>query len=300
MESARQTILIVDDSRLNVQILRDMLADQYEIFCATSGEQALSIATSENVDLILLDVIMPEMDGYEVCTSLKKNPQTRNIPVIFISALSDTEDITKGLDIGAIDYIIRPFNQSIVKARVRNHLELKKYRDLLEKLSLLDGLTGIANRRYFDEAFDKEWRRALRNRDSLSVLMLDIDYFKKYNDYYGHLRGDDCLRQVGQALKNSTIRGGDFVARYGGEEFVAILSSTPAENAFIVAEKMRKDIESLQISHPMSTVSEYVTVSIGAAAIIPEQGMTPAGLLEKADKALYRAKSEGRNRTALG
>jgi len=293
MESTTQSILIVDDTRLNIKIMTDILADDYKIFCATSGKEALYIAMSQRIDLILLDIIMPEMDGYEVCEKLKSDQHTQNIPVIFISAMTNVEDETKGLEMGAIDYIFKPVSPPILKARVKNHLELKKCRDTLEKQSLMDGLTGIANRRYFDENFDKEWERALLSGDSLSLVFIDIDFFKKYNDYYGHLAGDDCLRQVGKTLRNSV---GDLVARYGGEEFVIVLPATSIAEAACVGEKVRSNIESIGIVHPSSEVSQYVTVSVGIATMIPEKNMIPVSLLEQADAALYQAKRKGRNR----
>jgi len=298
MESVMQNILVVDDARLNIQIMSDILANDYNLFCASSGSEAIEIAMSESLDLILLDVIMPGMDGYEVCRRLKSNPHTKNVPVIFISAMTEVKDETKGLEMGAIDYIFKPVNPAIVKVRVKNHLELKKYRDILEQQSLLDGLTGIANRRHFDEIFDKEWRRALRGNDTLSLVFLDIDFFKKYNDYYGHLAGDDCLRQVGNALKKSLQRAGDLVARYGGEEFVIILPSTSQMEALKVAEKVRRHIEGLKIAHLRSDVSEYVTVSVGVATINPGIHINPVLLIEQADIALYQAKTRGRNRAS--
>lgn len=296
MEHTKQKVLLVDDSALDLQILRDILESDYEILCATSGEQALSIVMSDRVDLILLDVLLPGIDGYQVCALLKENVLTKNIPVIFVTALRNAEEETKGLELGAIDYIFKPFNSAITKVRVKNHLELKEYRDFLEKLSLMDGLTGIANRRYLDEVLDKEWRRGLREGDLLSVIMMDIDFFKKYNDHYGHLAGDDCLRRVSRTLKKTVQRGGDFAARYGGEEFVVLLPSTSLENAVHMAEKVRKNIESLKIKHQMSDVHEYVTVSLGVATVRPERYMNPTSLIERADLALYQAKHDGRNR----
>lgn len=296
MENVKQTILIVDDSRLNILIMKDILQDDYQLFCATSGKQAMDIVRTQEVDLIILDVIMPEMDGYEVCKKIKEDPQTKNIPVIFLSAMEDDKDETKGLEIGAIDYIVKPVKPSIIKARVKNHLELKKYRDILEKLLLVDSLTGLANRRYLDEFFDKEWRRALRSGDVLSVIILDIDFFKQYNDCYGHLAGDDCLRRVGNILKSSVKRAGDLIARYGGEEFAVVLPSTPREGAFIIAEKLRWNVESLKIAHRMSEISDYVTISVGVATERPDRAMVPASLIKKADNALYQAKNKGRNR----
>jgi len=296
MESIMQNILIVDDTRLNIKIMTDILADDYKIFCATSGKEALEIAMSQSIDLILLDIIMPEMDGYEVCKRLKSDQQTQNIPLIFITAMTNIEDETKGLEMGAIDYIFKPVSAPILRARVKNHLELKMCRDTLEKHCLMDGLTGIANRRYFDDTFDKEWRRALRSGETLSVVFIDIDFFKKYNDCYGHLAGDDCLRQVGNSLKKSLKRAGDLVARFGGEEFVIVLPATPLADAARVGEKVRSNIESLKVVHQTSEVSKYITVSVGIATTIPEINMVPASLLDQADKALYEAKKQGRNR----
>lgn len=294
-----QNVLIVDDARLNIQIMMDILAGDYNLFTASSGQEALDIAMSQSIDLILLDVIMPGMDGYEVCRRLKNDNRCRNIPVVFISAMTEVKDETKGLEMGAIDYIFKPVNPAIVKVRVKNHLELKRYRDILEKQSLLDGLTGIANRRHFDDIFDKEWRRALRSGESLAVVFLDIDFFKRYNDYYGHLAGDDCLRQVGNSLKNSLKRPGDLVARYGGEEFIIVLPETMLTAASLVGEKVRSNIEALKIEHKMSEVSDYVTVSVGVAAVIPEMNIEPASLFATADSALYHAKRQGRNRVII-
>lgn len=294
-----QTILIIDDAQLNIKIMSDILIKDYRILCATSGKDALQIASSESIDLILLDIIMPEMDGYEVCKRLKNNPLTQNIPIIFVSAMTNVESETKGLEMGAIDYIFKPISSPTLKGRVKNHLELKKYRDLLEKHSFMDGLTGIANRRCFDATFSKEWKRALRSGENISIALIDIDFFKKYNDHYGHLTGDDCLKQVGNALNNSLNRAGDLVARYGGEEFVIILPATYQRDAIQAGEKVRNNIEKLKIPHEMSEVSHYVTVSIGVATIIPEKDITPANLIEQADKALYQAKCTGRNRVAI-
>jgi diguanylate cyclase (GGDEF)-like protein len=295
MENEKQTILIVDDSRLNLLIMKDILQEDYNVLCATSGKHALAIAMLESIDLFILDVIMPGIDGYEVCSKLKEN-----IPVIFVSAMEEEEEETKGLQIGAIDYITKPISPSIIKARVKNHLELKKYRDILEKMTLIDGLTGVANRRYFDEFLDKEWRRALRNGEDISVILIDVDYFKRYNDYYGHLAGDDCLRQIGAVLKGSVKRAGDLVARYGGEEFAVILPATHRRGALVIAEKLRKDVEALKIAHFMSEVGEHVTISSGIATLTPSQEHNPSMLIKCADDALYQAKATGRNRVCDG
>ncbi|MBP2635390.1 MAG: response regulator with diguanylate cyclase domain [Firmicutes bacterium] len=296
LEFAKQRILLVDDSKLNNQIMQDILSNDYDMFVSTSGEEALAIAASESIDLILLDVEMPEMDGYEVCRRLKKNPYTKNIPVIFVSAANDVQHETEGLEMGAIDYIIKPSNPAIIKARVKNHLELKTYRDILERISLIDGLIGIANRRHFDQTLEKEWIRALRKGDIISLALVDIDYFKKYNDYYGHLAGDKCLQKVGSILKESLYRTNDLVARYGGEEFVALLPATTQVEAFMIMERTRSNVEELYVPHEMSEVSDYITVSIGVASIWPGADTVSSDLIRQADAALYQAKKLGRNR----
>lgn len=294
-EEIKAKILIVDDCRLNLQVLHDILSSDHEVLTAVSGKEALAVVASSDIDLILLNVIMPEMDGYEVCKQLKGNPETKNIPVIFVTAMDHIEDEEKGLEIGAIDYIHKPFNDSIIRMRVNNHLKLKKYRDILEKASSVDDLTGLANRRYLDEVFNIEWRRALRDNSSLSLIMIDIDSFKEYNDYYGHLAGDDCLRNVAVAIKSSLQRSGDFVSRYGGEEFLVILPSTPRKGAITVAENIRKKVESLEIEHMPSKICGHITVSCGVATAIPDENISPNTLLKLADSALYKAKGDGRN-----
>jgi PleD family two-component response regulator len=218
----KQSVLIVDDMVSNIEILSGVLGSEYDVLFATSGKDALDIAHDQTPDLILLDVVMPDMDGYEVCAKLKADEKTRDIPVIFVTAMDQEEDESKGLNAGVIDYITKPVRSSIVKARVRNHLELKRYRDLLKELSTVDGLTGIPNRRRFDEVLESEWRRARRNQTPLSLLLMDIDFFKAYNDHYGHVAGDDCLRQLAKGLAEIVRRPADLVARYGGEEFVLL------------------------------------------------------------------------------
>jgi diguanylate cyclase (GGDEF)-like protein len=239
---------------------------------------------------------MPDMDGYEVCRRLKAHPRTRNVPVIFITALNEESDETHGLEVGAIDYISKPISAPIVKARVRNHLELKRYRDILENLSTLDGLTGIANRRRLDECLTQEWLRGRRNQSPLSVCLLDIDFFKRFNDRYGHAAGDDCLRRVALALASVTRRAADLVARYGGEEFVCVLPDTDAAGAALLADRCRAAVAALAIPHVESNAAKHVTVSGGVATETPTDESSPAHLLEAADRLLYQAKHAGRNR----
>ncbi len=292
----KQTVLIVDDSPVNVQMLGQLLKDEWNVKVATNGKTALNIATSEDPpDLILLDVMMPEIDGYKICQILKASDDTKDIPIIFVTAMSQQEDEAKGLELGAIDYITKPYNVSIVKARVRNHLELKHYRDLLKDASLIDGLTGIPNRRRFDEVLKSEWKRAFRDKKPISVLMADIDYFKRYNDHYGHLEGDECLKRVAECLQNTLKRPADLAARFGGEEFVGILPATTAEGALKIAETYRESVEALQVEHQESPISDYVTISVGVATIMPSEEQGEEKLVRRADDALYEAKEAGRN-----
>ena len=288
-------VLIVDDIKANINILAKTLENSYDIEFVQDGEETLKIVKEKVFDLILLDILMPGMDGYEVCKKLKSDPETKDIPVIFITAMKAEENESKGLELGAVDYITKPFCKPIVKMRVKNHLMLKLQRDLLKNLSNLDGLTGIPNRRNFDERIDLEWRRAHRSDSVLSVIMIDIDFFKKYNDNYGHSAGDDCLKKIAVALETSLLRSSDFIARYGGEEFVAILPETDSYGAKEVAERMRDNVLSLQIKHAFSSVMDFVTISQGAASTIPCANAIPLTLIDAADKALYEAKKNGRN-----
>ncbi len=294
----QKKILIVDDAPINIQVLNEVLKGEHRIFFATSGRDALTIANSTHPDLILLDIMMPEMDGYEVCRILKADPSLKDIPVIFITAMSQEKDERAGFEVGAVDYITKPFNPNIVRLRVRNQLEMKRQRDMLEQLSLLDGLTDLPNRRAFDGYFDREWRRGLRNGSELSLIMLDIDCFKAYNDSYGHVAGDDCLKRISRALAGSLERAGDFVARYGGEEFICILPNTDAAGALAIADKLRLAVEALHIPHQSSPVSPYVTISLGVATVYPNMVSVPETVIDRADAFLYQAKRDGRNRVA--
>jgi len=222
----RPCLLVVDDQPINIQALYRIFAPDHRVLMATSGAKALALCREDPPDLVLLDVEMPELDGYEVCARLKADEATRNIPVIFVTSHTDADEETKGLELGATDFIAKPVNPAVVRARVKTHLTLKAQSDLLRQMVFLDGLTGVANRRCFDERLDVEWRRAARSASPLALLMLDVDHFKRFNDCYGHQMGDECLRQVAAAIKGSLVRPGDVVARYGGEEFACILPAT--------------------------------------------------------------------------
>ena len=293
----KQSILIVDDVPSNIKILGDALKEHYHVRAALNAKDALAIASSQDPpDLILLDVVIPEMDGYEICRELKNNDSTRHIPVIFTTSMDQEEDETKGLEAGAVDYITKPFRLPIVKARVKTHIELKVQRDLLRELSMIDTLTRIPNRRRMDELFQLEWKRGQRSRAPISLIMIDIDHFKLYNDTYGHPAGDECLRLVARELSDSMRRSGDFVARYGGEEFVVLLPGNDIAGASNVAETMRQGVKRLELEHKNSPVAKVVTISLGVASVLPDAFSDPESLLKAADDALYVAKKNGRDR----
>lgn len=426
-------ILIVDDELPNLKVLVNILEEQnYKVRKAPNGQSAIKAAQKQSIDLILLDIRMPDMNGYEVCQKLKADDQTKNIPIIFISALNDTFDKVKAFEIGGIDYITKPFQKEEVLARIKSQLIIQsqkrklqqeiKYRKKIEALnsSILnnsldgiaalesvrnqktgdiedfrflvinpifteifnqktnnlnqniffkkiideinpnlffdfvevvntglsqerefsyeyqnepkwydfiavklgdgfaitirdithrkkyelklnyiatrDGLTGIYNRRTFDHKVGQEWKRCQREKQPLSLILCDIDYFKLYNDFYGHQKGDDCLKTVAKTINNVVKRASDLVARYGGEEFVIILPNTYKEGAIALAEKIQKAIRLKAITHEKSKVSDTVSLSLGIATMIPTLESRENNLIEMADKALYKAKEEGRDR----
>lgn len=289
------TLLIVDDERPNRTLLTELLKDEYHLILAKNGLQALDRATEHHPDLILMDVLMPEMDGHQVIQALKNDERTKDIPVIFVSALDSAESEERGLELGAVDYISKPFRPSIVRARVRNHIQSVHQRRLLEQLALLDGLTEIPNHRRFSQVYAQEWRRCKRNASPLSLIVVDVDHFKMYNDSMGHAAGDIVLRQVAQTLKASLKRSSDFVARYGGEEFVILLPEIDRTGAKSLAQQVRLEIEDLRIPHVDSPVSPWVTISLGGATQIPPEAQEDPELFCIADAALYVAKHQGRN-----
>ena len=294
----RPVILIVDDAPTNVRVLAEALHADFRVKVATGGKTALELANNPETrpDLILLDVMMPEMDGYDVCRQLKRNPDTQNIPVIFVTARSDATDEERGLRLGAMDYIVKPFNMAVVRARVQSHISLKMKSDMLESLALIDGLTGIPNRRRFDKTLQTEWKRAMRSGTALAIIMADIDFFKAYNDHRGHRAGDQCLKAVADALSRALGRPSDVLARYGGEEFVAVMPDTEGRGARQLAERCCANVAALGLPHRYSGAADHVTISAGYAALQPVAGQSSGELLEMADKMLYQAKEQGRNR----
>lgn len=288
-------VLIVDDQKSNLRVLGDLLRDEARIMLARSGVQALTKAAREHPDLILLDVVMPGIDGLQLIQLFKRRAETSAIPVIFITAATDLHREVECFELGASDFIQKPFNPLAVLARVRLHLQLARQRRLLEELAHLDPLTAVGNRRRFDEQLRAEWQLAVSRRRPMAIAMLDIDYFKQYNDTYGHAAGDQALSRVAQMLEQR-VRERDCLARYGGEEFVLLLPGASREAAEAVLERCRQGIAELRIAHPLADDRLWLTISMGLACCEPTTEQTPDWLLKAADTLLYQAKAEGRNR----
>lgn len=323
------SIIIVADSSDDLSLLDTILkeAGYKDVFLANSASEVFSLlmmdnpsALGVNVDVIIMDILMPEHNGIEVCHKLKEQRHTCDIPIIMITAINDEKELQLAFAAGAVDYIPKPLKTVELLARLSNVLTLKYEMDsrkarekelleitrqlesanrMLEHLSCLDGLTTIANRYFFDQYIEQEWSRAMRDATKLSLIFIDIDFFKAFNDKYGHLAGDHCLKRVAEALRNSVKRPVDLVARYGGEEFVVVLYATDSIGAAKVAESMRTAVLALGIVHETSLVNDTVSISLGVATTVPNRNSVPAELIEKADKALYEAKSSGRNKVVV-
>jgi len=321
-------ILIVDDKPANLLAMQALLEGVgAELLTAASGQEALAMTLEHEFALVLLDVQMPEMDGFEAATLMRGMKQTRHLPIIFVTAISkEDEHVFKGYDAGAIDYLFKPVNPVILRSKVDIFLKIHHQQRLLEKktmeldqkveellvlkaqleeanqqlneLSRTDTLTGLANRRQFKEVLASEWRRAMRNGQPLTLIMADIDAFKSYNDTYGHLAGDECLRKIAATLRSPLMRPSDLAARFGGEEFVILLPGTDREGGLHIAESIRRDVEKLAVTHAGGCIG-VVTMSFGVASLIPHSDLVDLDLVCAADKALYMAKEAGRNRCLI-
>ncbi len=305
-------ILLVDDTRTEQHIMTVRLNDMgHDVICCSNGKEAVDLYNQYDFDLVLMDVIMPVMDGYEAAREIRKQEDDW-VPIIFLSGRTDPDDIAAGIEAGGDDYLTKPVDETILAAKMsamkriaamRHRLisvshELEKANDELQKLANADGLTGLANRRIIDEYLEKETARSIRSEHPIAVIMIDIDNFKLYNDNYGHLAGDSCLKKVSKVLKNTVRRPEDLVGRYGGEEFCVILPNTDLNGATFVAERIRTEVEEVKIPHARSSTGSVVTLSIGVASRVPGSKSTATQLLSDADKALYKAKTAGKNRVA--
>ena len=292
----RQKVLVIDDERVNLKIISDILREDADVMLAISGEQGVRKAIEYKPDLILLDVLMPGLDGYETMSRLRHDGRTSAIPVIFITALHDVNHEEKALMMGACDYIQKPLNHNIVQARVRLHLQLTKQRKLLEQLANIDPLTALANRRRYEEFLVNEWQAAIQHNECLSLLVLDIDNFKQYNDCFGHATGDKVLKRVGSVLATQIKPGEGLVARYGGEEFVVVLPRFSQQEAARIAKLCMSEIEALNLSYSHQGHTGQVTVSVGGACVSPVAGDSVEDFFEQADRKLVEAKNSGKNK----
>ncbi len=290
-----QKILIIDDEKSNLKILSETFKGEVEVILAKDGLQGVNRAIELQPDLILLDVIMPGLDGFQVINLLKNDYRTSKIPVIFVTGELEVQTEERGLELGACDYIQKPFHVAVLKARVRLHLRMARQTALLEKLANIDPLTSIANRRLYDEVFNTEWRTAIRNETPFSLAIIDIDNFKQYNDHYGHASGDLVLERVARTISASLMRPRDFVARFGGEEFVVLLPDTTIKGAMELMQACCKAVADLQIPHEYATHSDYLSVSIGGNSYFPNKDSCQKDAFETADEMLYKAKNSGKN-----
>jgi two-component system chemotaxis family response regulator WspR len=311
-------VMLVDDQPFVAEIIRRQLISEHDInfhYCINPAE-AISTAEKIGPTVVLLDLVMPDIDGLMLCRLFRNQPTVRDLPIVMLSSTEDAAVKAQAFAAGANDYLVKPPEKLELIARLRYHSSSyinklqrdEAYRALrasqirLEELNMellqlanLDGLTGLANRRYFNERYHEEWARAVRGKKPIALLMLDVDRFKTFNDHYGHLGGDDCLKQIAAAIKKMMARPGDIVARYGGEEFIVALPDTSLNSAAYLAEKIRIEVEKQAIPHEVSDISPYVTVSLGVAEMIPSPGTDPNTLIKQADECLYQAKRLGRN-----
>ena len=293
-DTQEEKILTIDGNDDTLDTIEPIFGSSHTILTSNTGEEGIAMAITNLPHIILLGAELPDMAGYEVCKRLKTNEETRRIPVVFLTEKKGAVVEVTALGAGASDFITKPVDPMIVEARILNHLSQKRQLDELEKLSVVDGLTGIPNRRRFEEYINQEWKRGTRSQYPISLLMIDIDYFKNYNDTYGHQQGDESLRVVAKEIQQHLRRPSDMVFRYGGEEFSVILPDTPLDSALTLAERIRSGVEGIGLVHSGSTY-EYVTASIGIATKVPADNYSILSLIEEADRCLYSSKNNGRN-----
>ncbi|MFA6060975.1 MAG: diguanylate cyclase [Gallionella sp.] len=307
---AKLKVLVVEDSKVALKAICGYIEDMgVRPLKAENGKDALEIYTRERPDIVLLDIILPDTNGYEVAKEIRRlQGKDEWTAIIFLSVMSKDEDLARGIEVGGDDYIMKPVGSVVVQAKVRAMYRLVQMQRALvkiagqlndanqelQRLSMTDGLTGIANRRMFDESLVREWRRCLRHKKPMSIVMLDVDWFKKYNDRYGHQDGDECLRAVAGELARAAPRPSDLVARYGGEEFVMILGDTEEDGALWVANRIRQHVDELMLPHKDSAFG-HVTVSCGVSSVIPSNELLLEALVKSADNALFLSKNQGRN-----
>ena len=296
MRDTRPSILTVEDDDVIRALIGGILSTEFNMYSAKDAAAGMAIALEHKPDLILLDVGLPDMDGFEACRRIKAHPALADIPIIFLTGRSSPTDEVEGLEAGGIDYIAKPINPIVLRARIRNHLELKKSRDALERMVRIDSLTGLANRHSIDDTLLREWRRQARTKQPLAVIMIGVDDFKQYNDTCGQGAGDVCLKSIALAIKDALQRPADLIARYDGETFVVLLPDNALEGAATVAEVIRTAVAALEIQRAGSKIAPYVTVSLGVACTTPETDKEPAEFLEAAAAQLTAARSEGGNR----
>ncbi|MCC5641944.1 PleD family two-component system response regulator [Nostoc sp. CHAB 5824] len=303
-QESQSLVLIVDDEPFIRLILRHFLEREgYQIAEAQNGIEAIKVFKQLHPDIVLLDALMPDMDGFECCTQLELLDRSKHTPILMITGLEDQESVDRAFAVGAMDYITKPVHWPVLRQRVKRLIQQSQLQQKLEAVNLelqrlvtIDGLTEVANRRRFEEYFNQEWQRMKRDKRPLSLILCDVDFFKLYNDTYGHRVGDRCLQEIAKAIKDIIKRPGDLVARYGGEEFAVILPNTDSEGATYVADKICHVVRTLAIPHKSSQVSPYVTLSAGFTTEIPQPDSDLEEMISAADRALYQAKAAGRDR----
>lgn len=300
MSAPKPRVLIVDDVPADLTALGEILGDDYMVLSAGSGPEALRIAETEDVDLVLLDAQMPGMDGFETCARLKSTPDTANLPVILIGTPEEETMEAKGLLQGAVDFLPRPVRTSAAKARIRAHLENRRFRDILQRLSWLDAVTGIPNRERFEEALDNEWRRNARNRTPIALLLMEVDHFHQFCETHGKAAGDETLRRLIAALTGGIQRAGDVVGRYNDRAFACLLPETDTLGAVSVGERVRAELNTMAIPHEDSVSAPFVTLSLGVASLVPSRTDVLKDLTDAAEAALLRAQQRGGNQVVFG